>query len=84
MILPVIGAMGLLFLLARCSFMPDELEEFFDLPQPEGIKWGSYDIDGVTVSYAQTGNPDGIPVLLVHGTPGSWEDWKLVILPGPG
>jgi pimeloyl-ACP methyl ester carboxylesterase len=75
----LIGAMGLLFMFAQCSFMPDELEDFFDLPLPKDIEWGAYDIDGMTVSYVQSGNPDGIPVVLVHGTPGSWEDWKLVI-----
>jgi len=73
------GALGLLFLLAQCSFMPEALEEFFALPPPTGIEWGSYAIDGQTVSYVQSGNPDGMPVVLVYGSPGSWEDWKLVI-----
>jgi pimeloyl-ACP methyl ester carboxylesterase len=66
-------------MVAQCSFMPDELEEFFALPLPKGIEWGAYTIDGETVSYVQSGNPGGMPVVLVHGSPGSWEDWKLVI-----
>jgi pimeloyl-ACP methyl ester carboxylesterase len=78
-ILMLIGALGLFLLCTRCSFMPDELEAFFDLPLPAGIEWGSYTVDGATVSYVQSGNPVGMPVVLVHGSPGSWEDWKLVI-----
>ncbi len=64
--------------LAHCSLMPDGLEAFFELPLPE-VERGSYSHDAGKVSYVRTGNPHGQPVVFVHGSPGSWEDWKLVI-----
>ncbi len=66
------------FLLMHCSLMPDELEEFFKLPLPE-VERGSYDGEAGPVSYVRAGNPVGTPVVFVHGSPGSWEDWKLVL-----
>jgi len=64
--------------LVHCSFMPDELKEFFALPLPE-VESGSYLHDTYRISYVRTGNPMGMPVVFVHGSPGSWEDWKLVL-----
>ena len=58
--------------------MPDELEAFFNLPLPP-VRQGVSASNGYLVSYVQTGNPEGGAVLLLHGSPGSWEDWKLVI-----
>ncbi len=75
--LPLIAAVAALWL-SNCSFMPDELEAFFALPLPE-VERGTYNHDQLAVSYVQTGNPKGMPVIFVHGSPGSWEDWKLVI-----
>lgn len=64
--------------LTSCSFMPDELEAFFKLPLPE-VEKGSYQHEATQVSYVRTGNPMGMPIIFVHGSPGSWEDWKLII-----
>lgn len=66
------------FWLVHCSFMPDGLEAFFKLPLPE-VEKGSFGRDAGQVSYVRTGNPKGQPVVFVHGSPGSWEDWKLII-----
>lgn len=65
--------------LLNCSLMPDELEEFYTLPLPE-VTHLAYAAHGNQISYVQTGNSQGVPVVFVHGSPGSWEDWKLVIV----
>lgn len=65
--------------LMHCSFMPEELKEFFKLPLPE-VEKGSYPYGADRISYVRTGNPEGAPVVFVHGSPGSWEDWKLVLV----
>lgn len=64
--------------LAHCSFMPDGLKAFFELPLPE-VERGSFGHDAGQISYVRTGNPQGQSVVFVHGSPGSWEDWKLII-----
>lgn len=43
------------------------------------------DADGVALSFLQTGPEDALPVVLVHGTPGSAEVWtSLLEAPRPG
>ena len=34
---------------------------------------------GVTLRYAEQGDPDGVPVLLLHGYTDSWHSWELVL-----
>jgi uncharacterized protein len=65
-------------LLMHCAGMPKELKEFYALPLP-AVEKGSYPYGAGRISYVRTGNPDGMPVVFIHGTPGSWEDWKLVL-----
>jgi pimeloyl-ACP methyl ester carboxylesterase len=65
--------------LMHCSFMPEELKEFYKLPLPQ-VEKGSYPYGENRISYVRTGNPEGEPVVFVHGSPGSWEDWKLVLV----
>ncbi len=64
--------------LLSCSFMPDELQQFFKLPLP-AVERGRYLFNTEQISYVRTGNPAGMPVVFVHGSPGSWEDWKLIL-----
>lgn len=64
--------------LVQCSFMPEGLEAFYALPLPD-VSLRVHMADNARITYAQTGNPRGRPVVFVHGSPGSWEDWKLVM-----
>ncbi len=64
--------------LINCSFMPDELEAFFKLPLPQ-VERGRYQHGANDIAYVRTGNSMGVPVVFVHGSPGSWEDWKLIL-----
>lgn len=62
----------------QCAFMPKELKAFFKLPLPD-VEQLVFDAGGGKISAVRTGNANGVPVVFVHGTPGSWEDWKLVV-----
>lgn len=62
----------------QCSFMPKELKAFFKLPLPE-VEPLVYEAGDVKIRAVRSGNANGMPVVFVHGTPGSWEDWKLVV-----
>lgn len=76
-------AVGLVMLsaslgLLQCSFMPEALEAFYALPLPD-VSQRVHQAGNKRITYAQTGNPGGRPVVFIHGSPGSWEDWKLVM-----
>ncbi len=64
--------------LVRCSFMPEALEAFYALPLPD-VSQRVLGAGPERITYVQTGNPGGRPVVFIHGSPGSWEDWKLVM-----
>lgn len=65
--------------LMQCSFMPKKLKVFYKLPLPD-VTEQVYEKEGAKIAYVRTGNSQGVPVVFIHGTPGSWEDWKLVIM----
>lgn len=54
------------------------MEAFFKLPLPE-VERGSFDHETGQISYVRAGNPAATPIVFVHGSPRSWEDWKLII-----
>lgn len=62
----------------QCSFMPKKLKAFYKLPLPE-VEQLVYEQADVKITAVRAGNSKGLPVVFIHGTPGSWEDWKLVI-----
>ena len=64
--------------LVQCSFMPDGLKGFLKIPLPE-VEQGSYRHGAAQISYMRSGNPEGAPIVFVHGSPGSWKDWKLIL-----
>src|SRR3954465_14353227 len=35
----------------------------------------SVDVHGTSVSYIEYGNPEGPPVVLIHGLAGCWQNW---------
>ena len=66
----------LTFLLAAC--MPKEINETHKMILP-GVKRASYPFDGREIAYAIKGDPNGTPVILIHGSPGSWADAKKIM-----
>src|ERR1700737_842525 len=57
-------------------------DSFFDL-HPDDVAWGhaiAHDRDGLPLHYVRQGQgkPDS-SVLLLHGWPGFWYDWRRVI-----
>jgi pimeloyl-ACP methyl ester carboxylesterase len=71
-----LASVGLLA--ANCGLMPKALKSFFALPLPD-VATGGYPVSGGRIGYVVSGRPEGIPVVFLHGSPGSWEDWKLVL-----
>lgn len=54
-------------------------EKFLDL-DPDDARWGQHEgpgADGIRLHYIRQG--EGDPVLLLHGWPGFWYDWRRVI-----
>jgi pimeloyl-ACP methyl ester carboxylesterase len=48
-------------------------------PAVEGVHHGFAQADGIRLHYAETGPPQGEPVLLVHGWPQHWYCWRKVM-----
>lgn len=55
-----------LFMLVQCSLLPKGLKAFYNLPLSE-IDRAFFDPEGFRMSYVRSGNPKGVPVVLVHG-----------------
>jgi pimeloyl-ACP methyl ester carboxylesterase len=52
------------------------------MPRLDGVKHRFVDVgDGVTIHVAEAGPADGPPVMLVHGFPQNWWEWRDVIGP---
>ncbi|MGB9308002.1 MAG: alpha/beta fold hydrolase, partial [Mycobacterium sp.] len=53
-----------------------------DLPELDGVQHRFVDLgDGVTIHVAEAGPPEGPPVMLVHGFPQHWWEWRELIGP---
>jgi serine/threonine protein kinase, bacterial len=52
------------------------------LPELDGVQHRFVDLgDGVTIHVAEAGPPEGPPVMLVHGFPQHWWEWRELIGP---
>lgn len=51
------------------------------LPHLEGVEHRFVEVNGIRMHVAQAGPPDGDPVLLVHGWPQHWWEWRDLIPP---
>ena len=52
------------------------------MPQLDGVQHRFIDLgDGVTIHVAEAGPADGPPVMLVHGFPQNWWEWRHLIGP---
>lgn len=58
--------------------MPEAIEQFRGLPLPL-VQERSLEVGGRTIAWVERGNLHGAPVLFLHGTPGVWSDYKLVL-----
>lgn len=61
-----------------CGLTPPDVEQVFqgkEHPQMHAIPVS----EGRIVHAATTGNPTGIPVVMVHGSPGAWNDYAHVM-----
>ena len=47
------------------------------LPQPEGVDHRFVELPGLRIHVAEAGS--GVPVLLLHGFPQHWWEWREVI-----
>lgn len=66
----------LALILTAC--MPKEIGQTHGMILP-GVKRSSYPSVGRQIAYAIKGNPNGTPVILIHGSPGSWADGKKIM-----
>ena len=67
----------LVFLHVAVSFSLSD-EDVLEAFEEAGVVFELQEIDGVT--YVETGNPDGPPILFVHGSPGSWDNFISYLL----
>jgi pimeloyl-ACP methyl ester carboxylesterase len=49
------------------------------MPQVDGVRHTYVDCGGLRVHLAEAGPPDGEPVLLLHGWPQHWYEWRGVV-----
>jgi pimeloyl-ACP methyl ester carboxylesterase len=52
------------------------------LPQPQSAAWQLRELSiagGHRIEYVAAGDPDGLPVLLLHGYTDSWRSWQRVL-----
>lgn len=66
----------LLFLLAGCE--PQAIKVTHQLPLT-GVIFDQFSSSGQKIGYARYGSKDGEPVIFIHGSPGSWADFKSVL-----
>ncbi len=73
----LVGSLGLLAIVLATLLRPDlPLEPLLDRYTNEHSQW--IEIDGLSVHLRDQGNPEGPPILLLHGTFASlhtWEGW---------
>jgi pimeloyl-ACP methyl ester carboxylesterase len=61
--------------------MADDLSQpaLKDLPRVDGVEHRYVDANGVRIHVAEAGPAEGQPVLLLHGWPQHWYEWREVI-----
>jgi pimeloyl-ACP methyl ester carboxylesterase len=50
-----------------------------DIPHVEGVEHRFVDVDGLRVHLAEAGDPSNPPLLLLHGWPQNWFEWRRVV-----
>lgn len=73
---------GTLLVLPGCfSFdvSEEDIASAFASARLERPEFTSVSIGGRTIRFARAGNRSGLPVVLVHGSPGSWDDYLSIL-----
>jgi pimeloyl-ACP methyl ester carboxylesterase len=47
-----------------------------DMPQVEGVSHSWADVNGFRMHYAEAGPADGEPIVMLHGWPQHWYEWR--------
>jgi pimeloyl-ACP methyl ester carboxylesterase len=50
-----------------------------DIPHVEGVEHRFVDVGGLRVHLAEAGDPSNPPLLLLHGWPQNWYEWRRVV-----
>lgn len=74
--------LALTSLLAACSpptFKPTPMTKYSEASLQSGLRSQAVKTDQAQLGYVAIGNPEGIPVVFVHGTPGSWSSFRYAL-----